>query len=150
MNSAKILSGASVGTTAMTVFSYLAANAKGKQFREPELLEKNIRRLFPGTDKTTAQTEAWILHYAVGLTFVAAYDQIWTKTKVRPSFVSALVLGAVSGLIGMGVWRKVFDWHPDPPHVNLKRYTGHLMAAHLVFAGFALLGYKIPRKSLQR
>jgi hypothetical protein len=142
----EVLSGALAGTSAMTLYSYVLSSKKNKQFREPELLAILLKRLFPESKKSTTQMEGWILHYGVGLLFTAVYDRIWRKTK-GPSLPSSLLLGAISGLIGIGVWKKTFDLHPDPPSIHFKKYYGHLFVAHLVFGAFTALGYRISNNA---
>ena len=58
MGLSKIAGAALAGTTAMTLFSYAVSDARNKQFREPEILAKLIKRLLQMQDKTTAKTEA--------------------------------------------------------------------------------------------
>lgn len=145
MNIIRILSAAVTGTTMMTLFSYLSSELSGKQFREPVILSKLIKRLTV-TPEVPEKNNAkgWLLHYAVGLMFSALYDRIWQKTQVRATTASGLILGGVSGLAGAGVWKKTFDLHPNPPQISFKKYYMHLLAAHLVFGAFTALGYRLP------
>lgn len=144
MNITRILSAAVTGTTMMTLFSYLSSELTNRQFREPVILSKLIKRL-PATDKSKKNnTDGWLLHYAVGFMFSVLYDRIWQKTRVQPTTTSGLLLGGVSGLAGAGVWKKTFDLHPNPPQLSFKKYYLHLLAAHLVFGAFTALGYRLP------
>jgi hypothetical protein len=147
MEVSKILSGTVVGTSAMTMFSYAASEKKNKQFKEPVLLGKLIERLF-SQPKGASEFEGWLVHYAVGALFTTLYEKAWTNTKLKPCASSALILGAVSGLIGMGVWKKTLELHPNPPHADRDKYFKHLFAAHLVFGLFTYLGYKLPNKKM--
>jgi hypothetical protein len=143
----EILSGAIAGTSAMTLYSYVLSEFKNKQFREPELLAILLKRLFPQINKSTTHVEGWMLHYSVGLLFTSLYDQVWRKTK-GPSLSSALLLGSISGIAGIGVWKKTFDLHPRPPLIEFKKYYGQLLVAHLVFGVFTALGYKVAGKKI--
>jgi hypothetical protein len=143
----EILSGAIAGTSAMTLYSYLLSESKNKQFREPELLAILLKRLFPQINKRTTRVEGWMLHYSVGLFFTAIYDRIWRKTK-GPSLSSAFLLGSISGVVGISVWKKTFDLHPQPPLIEFKKYYGQLLVAHLVFGVFTALGYQVARKKI--
>jgi hypothetical protein len=142
----RVISAALLGTSAMTAFSYAVSEKSNRQFREPELLARMIKRLLPHTGNAVAQTEGWILHYTVGLLFCIAYDRLWRKTKLKPSVVSGLVLGGACGLIGMSVWKKTFELHPNPPATDRKNFFAQLLPAHLVFGAFSAAGYKAPKE----
>jgi hypothetical protein len=121
------------GTSFMTLFSYIAANAENEQFREPQLLAALVKRIY--TDITPKQAEAigWALHYMVGCMFTAAYQKIWKRTPLKRNALSGLLLGGISGLIGIAVWHTVFSLHPDPPRTHREGYYKQLFIAHLIF-----------------
>lgn len=131
-----------VGTSAMTLFSYLISEKKEENFREPLVLADLISRLFPSMRKSDAALEGWGLHYFAGLMFCYGYHKYWKNNKVKPGVLSGSLLGAVSGGVGILVWKAVFKLHPNPPSKNLKKYFGHLMLAHVVFGAFAGMAYK--------
>jgi hypothetical protein len=142
MKTGNILISAIVGTSAMTIFSYLVSNSKNKNFREPEVLGKLIKALPPNISKDTAQLTGWGLHYTIGLAFVACYNEIWKQTKIKPSLTSGVLMGAASGVVGILGWKLMFKAHPNPPAKNLKPFFGHLLLAHIVFGIFSTLSYK--------
>ncbi|HSN48714.1 MAG TPA: hypothetical protein VLR29_08135, partial [Flavobacterium sp.] len=142
MQTDKILVTAIVGTSAMTLFSYLASESKNRNFREPEILGQLINRLPTRCSKESSQIAGWCTHYAVGLAFVVIYDKLWKKKKLEPSVTSGLLLGAASGLVGIGGWKVMFEVHPNPPVIKQKRFFGHLMLAHIVFGVFSAVTYK--------
>lgn len=133
MDLLKIAGAALTGTSAMTLFSYAVSDTRNKQFREPEILSKLIKRLLHVQDKTTAKTEGWALHYAVGTGFAFAYDQLFKHSRLKPDFLTGIMLGAASGLIGSLAWNMVLKTHPHPPKLQLKRYFGHLLIAHILY-----------------
>ncbi len=143
MQPGKILISALVGTSAMTLFSYLISNKKNKNFREPQVLGQLISRLPVSVSKESAQVAGWGIHYAIGTLFVVCYIELWHQTKVKPSLTSGTLLGAGSGLIGVGGWKLMFESHPHPPAKNLKPYFGHLILAHIVFGIFCAITYKL-------
>jgi hypothetical protein len=147
MNPFKSLVAAAIGTTAMTLFSYASSNQQRKQWREPELLSKFIQRTVPDADKRWANVAGWTGHYSVGLLFCLAYDQLWTKTQAKPTWMNSIIIGGVSGVIGAAVWRTLFKVHPDPPKIDRKDYEKHLLAAHEVFSIFAAMGYKLAERT---
>ena len=141
--SGKILISAILGTSAMTLFSYLISNRKNKNFREPQVLGQLIHRLPVSASKESSQMTGWGMHYAIGTLFVICYSELWEQTKVEPTLTSGMLLGAGSGLIGVMGWKLMFEGHPNPPAKNLKPFFGHLILAHVVFAVFSAITYKI-------
>lgn len=144
MQSGKILSSAIVGTSAMTLFSYLVSEIENKNFSEPEVLSQLIKRLPKiSNSESSAEISGWLGHYAIGILFVAIYDELWKDKKIKPSLTSGALLGAASGLAGVAAWKSIFEIHPNPPAMNLKKYFGHLIIAHIVFGIFSSLTYKL-------
>ena len=80
----------------MTLFSYILSLLKVKNFKEPLLLGKLLKR--SGLEKTIAKFTGWTVHYAVGLLFAEMYALLWEKTDIPPSASTGLVLGGLSGL----------------------------------------------------
>src|SRR5687768_11113267 len=103
MTSVKILMAAVAGTTAMTIFSYQAAQLEKEQFREPQLLNRLIERLVGGKKIPFQDIGGWAVHYMVGTMFVFVYDKLW-RTALSPSLSNGMLLGAGSGLIGIAGW----------------------------------------------
>ncbi len=150
MNIPKIISAGLVGTSMMTLFSYLVSEKKNKQFKEPVLLSTllgkggSLGTSLNGSKENTL--DGWVVHYAVGFFFATIYDQIWTKHKSTPTISSGLILGGVNGAIAVGVWKATFELHPNPPKIEYKKYFGHLVVAHLVFGAFSALGYRFIKE----
>ncbi len=130
------------GTSAMTLQSYIVSDVKGRQFREPEVLAALIRRLFP-VGKVSAAVQGWIVHYTVGIMFSSVYHVLWKKTKIKPTLLSGATLGAISGVIGILVWKKTLELHPNPPAIDVRRYYGHLLVAHIVFGIADVTGHRM-------
>ncbi|TZF84899.1 hypothetical protein FW774_07960 [Pedobacter sp. BS3] len=141
MKTANIISGGVVGTTAMTLFSYLVSAHKHKNFKEPLVLSQLTKKLMPALRNEYCHTAGWAMHYGAGIAFTGAYSYLWENKNVRPGLKNALLLGAVNGVLAVGVWKSVFRMHPNPPAIHFNRYYGHLVMAHLVFATFATMGY---------
>jgi hypothetical protein len=82
MKISKIIAGSLVGTSAMTVFSYVISERKNKLFKEPALLNLLLGKVKASDlHQNKKNPEGWIVHYLVGLFFTVVYDQIWKKTK---------------------------------------------------------------------
>lgn len=134
-----------IGTTLMTIFSYIVSRVKGKQFREPVLLNKILDRwvdmyLTPHSSNPAG----WILHFVVGLGFVVVYHLLWQYSAIEVSWLSAAIMGAVSGLVGIGIWTVTFVIHPNPPEVHFFGFFTQLFFAHIIFGVGAWVGYIIP------
>lgn len=143
MQAYKILIPAIVGTSAMTLFSYLVSESKNKNFREPKILDELIERLPIRASKESTHIAGWGIHYTIGILFVACYSEIWEQTKVKPSLTSGTLMGAANGVVGVLGWKLMFKGHPNPPAKNLKAFFGHLIPAHVVFGVFNAITYKL-------
>ena len=134
------------GTTFMTLFSYLVSMVAKENFSEPERLGQLSHRLLPVLNKKQSQASGWAEHYGVGLIFAAAYVTLWENKKPEPSFKNDLLIGGVSGLIAVGIWKTTFKLHPLPPRLSFDQYYTQLVPAHVVFAIFAGLGYRMLKR----
>lgn len=143
MPTSNILLPTMVGTSAMTLFSYLVSEQKHENFREPDVLRQLIKRLPTTESNDSAEVAGWGGHYAAGLLFVLVYHQLWKQNKIKPSIMSGALLGAASGLAGIIVWKIAFMVHPNPQRKNLNNYFRHLLFAHVVFGISSALTYKL-------
>lgn len=139
MKSGNVLLAAACGTAAMTAFSYLISRKKNKDFREPQLLGKMVYRAVPEIKKPQAKVAGWILHYTTGLTFAIIYKYFLKDTKLKPDVPDDVVLGLVTGVVAVGIWKATFSLHPDPPQIHFNDFYKHLVLAHIVFATTTLL-----------
>ena len=144
----KIVLAGVVGTSFMTLYSYIISKQHKDQFVEPVLLNELIDRseALPDIDEDEKKTNpaGWLIHYGIGMAFVIAYYILWKQSLKAPSLVKGLLLGALSGLIGIAAWKIMFASNDNPPRNNRYRYYRQLFVAHLIFSVFALYGYKLP------
>ena len=131
------------GTTVMTAFSYLVAELENDNFKEPELLGQLAQRVLPMLSEPERRVTGWTAHYLVGLTFAMAYVELWRLKQLKPSFGNMLLLGSVSGLMAVAIWKATFKIHPLPPSLNYSKFYLQLIPAHIVFAVFAGIGYRL-------
>jgi len=144
MNKAlKIAASGVTGTSFMTLFSHILSGIADENFSEPEHLGTMLNRIVPATGKQFNQAAGWAAHYGVGLMFAAVYVEFWERNKIKPSFKNNLILGALSGLLAVEIWKLTFKMHPSPPWVNFTKYYTQLVGAHVVFAVFAGLTYRV-------
>lgn len=130
-------------TSAMTAFSYAASGKFQELYKEPVLLSymlKIFKVKLPGQSKTTW---GWIVHFLIGYWFVIVYYWLWITDILPISLLSALLLGALSGIIGILGWMLIFKLSSDQPKINFKRYYFQLFIAHIIFAIVATAIYFI-------
>lgn len=142
MNTKKLLASGLTGTSFMTIYSYALSEFRDKNFKEPKVLGQLLKRLIPVIKKRYAHYNGWVLHYIVGIMFAAAYMYLWETKRMMPTIKNGLLLGGISGIIAIVAWKAVLKLHPNPPKLDFKRYYAQLVAAHIVFGAFALIGYK--------
>ena len=143
MQSKNILFSSIIGTSAMTLFSYLISESENKNFREPEVLARLIKRLPGSSSEETAQIAGWGMHYTIGFLFVVIYSELWKHKNIDSAVTSGILLGTASGFTGILAWKAMFEIHPDPPAKDLKDYFRHLLLAHVVFGVFSALAFKL-------
>jgi hypothetical protein len=147
MKTKDILVAGITGTTFMTAFSYLVSEMDNENYSEPERLGQLVHNLLPMLNDEETQLTGWTAHYAVGLLFALAYVELWSRKKIRPSIKRNLILGGVSGIIAVAIWKATFKLHPLPPVLSFNKYYLQLVPAHVVFAVFAGIGYQLLKKA---
>lgn len=131
------------GTSLMTVYSILTGRIQHEKFSEPKLLGQMIHRLLPGISCKQSVAGGWLAHYAMGVLFAETYIPFWTGGDMKVNVRTGLVLGGLSGLAAILIWKFSFNIHPLPPSVNFVRFAGQLFVAHVVFGIFAAVGYSL-------
>jgi len=138
-----------VGTSVMTASSALMSLIPKEEFREPDQLEKLIGRLFPVLSAKGKKIAGWSAHYGMGMVFAAVYVGLWERKRINPDIKTGLVLGGLSGLLGMFIWKASFWLHPFPPNNRKLDFYLQRIPAHVVFAVFATIAYRWA-KSVKR
>ena len=131
------------GTLVMTAGSELMSLIANENFSEPAHLETMISRLAPQLSKHSKKIASLGAHFAMGLVFAAIYVELWETKKIKHNLKNALILGALSGLIGLFIWKATFKVHPLPPWLNYTHFYLQRIPAHIVFAVAATLAYKL-------
>ncbi len=140
-NLEKTLISGFVGTSFMTASSALMSLLPKEEFREPDQLSKLIGRLFPFMSKKAEIICGWGAHYAMGFLFAMVYVELWEKKEIEHSIKNGILLGLLSGLLGLLVWKASFKIHPLPPNNRKLDFYIQRIPAHIVFAVFATIGY---------
>jgi hypothetical protein len=79
----------------------------------------------------------------MGMIFAATYVELWETKKIKHNIKNGLILGAVSGLLGLLIWKATFKIHPLPPWLNYSNFYLQRIPAHIIFAVAATLAYKM-------
>jgi hypothetical protein len=145
----KVLLSGMLGTSGMTVFSYVASELMSENFREPEIMCFLFKNLLvnPQQYEPYLILLAWSVHYVIGFIFVLIYVKLWDNNTLKSNLVSGIFLGAICGVVGIIGWYFTLKIHPNPPSLNLKNFFIILFFAHIVFGIFAMIGYRLVKKS---
>lgn len=151
MKTREILTAGITGTTFMTLFSHIAGDIEDENFSEPNLLAKLFNRVLPGSSNEVSKIVGWKTHYLIGLLFALIYVELWDKGIIKPTTTNGLLLGGVSGIAAIAIWKIAFKLHPAPPGINFKKYYIQLWVAHVVFGLFSTIAYQlIKERELKR
>ncbi|MGN6601494.1 MAG: hypothetical protein ACTHK8_03535 [Ginsengibacter sp.] len=138
MKKSNVVAGAIAGTAAMTLFSYFLSGKKDKDFREPALLGKMVKRVLPPSVKTVSEIAGWMMHGSMGLFFASMYQRLPEIRKMYPDLPDDIFVGVANGSVGIMLWKLVFSLHPNPPQIDFKRFYQHLILAHIIFSATTL------------
>ncbi|WP_158827936.1 hypothetical protein [Mucilaginibacter lacusdianchii] len=121
------------GTTLMTLFSEAVSYLAKKDLSEPVLLSKFLEHSPISLPQKQARPIAWISHYVVGQAFATAYGLALKQLDAKPAAKNGLLMGVLSGLTGVGIWKATFKLHPNPPKPPAAQFYTQLLLAHVVF-----------------
>ena len=142
MDFIRIILATLLGTTLMTIFSYLISNLFNKLYKEPILLNYLLHYLGINMRDSAKRISGWVIHYIIGFVFVVGYDLLW-QYKIQFSWLSGIIFGMISGIIGIISWMLMFKVPDDKPKIDYKGYYIQLFFAHIIFAIGVVIIYKI-------
>lgn len=129
-------------TSAMTIFSYIISVSFKELYAEPLLLKYLLGRLDIKISNSYRGMLGWLIHYIIGFLFVLSYYFLW-HYKIAPlTLLSGLILGAISGIIGIVSWIIMFKLSNFNRKATDKGYYVQLFFAHIIFALIAVLDYE--------
>ena len=140
---AKTLISGFAGTSFMTASSALMSLLPHENFKEPEHLATMTGRLAPFMSKKAQILAGWGEHYAMGFVFAAVYIELWETRKIKHTIRNGVVLGLLSGMLGLLIWKATFNVHPLPPNIRKLDFYLQRIPAHVVFAVFATIAYNM-------
>lgn len=138
-----------IGTSFMTAGSAVMSLA-GQDFREPEHLSTMVSRMAPFLSKRAKVLAGWGGHYAMGLVFASVYVELWESRKIEHHLKNGLILGVFSGIIGLLIWKGTFKVHPLPPSMKYTNFYLQRIPAHIVFAVFTTIAYRMIKEKEER
>jgi len=144
-----VLSG-SAGTVVMTLGSELMSKIWGENFSEPDHLETMIKRLAPALSKQAEVIAGWGAHLTMGLIFAAIYVELWEKREIKHNITNGILLGVVSGILGLLIWKATFKVHPLPPWLDYTTFYLQRIPAHVVFAVATTITYRLLKKAEEK
>lgn len=130
-------------TSLMTIFSYMLSANFRELYKEPVLLSYLLTSLDISLSKKVKRFFGWLIHYSIGFLFVLVYHILWENQIVEKNWITALFLGAVSGIIGILGWLMMFKISKYKPNIDFKGYYLQLFFAHVIFGLGALLVYQL-------
>lgn len=142
MNLLKIAIAAISATNIMTIFSYLLSANYKKLFKEPVMMDFVLEGIGIHLKGKGHKIGGWIAHYIIGLALVFSYEAIWRYTSVKFGFLSGILFGLVSGLLGIVCWRAIYltSIHDN---VSRRSYYIQLFFGHILFAIVVVIAFKI-------
>lgn len=130
-------------TSVMTIFSYIISANFRELYKEPVLLHYFLSSLHISVSKKVKRFLGWLIHYTIGFLFVLGYHLLWKYEIIEKNWVSALLLGAVSGIMGILGWLIIFKISKYQPNIDFKGYYLQLFFAHVLFGLAALPIYQL-------
>lgn len=139
----QILLSSIAATSVMTLFSYAVSASAREVYKEPLLLTYILTGLRLEISPNFKIILGWLLHYLIGLFFVIGYHIIWLNEFLMISWSISILLGIISGIIGIISWIILFEIIPQKPNIDFRGYYLQLFIAHILFAVTAFLVYKL-------
>jgi hypothetical protein len=139
----QILISSVAATSVMTVFSYAVSMSAREIYKEPILLTYLFTALHLNVSPNLKTILGWILHYLIGLIFVIGYHFLWFHEFLEISWAASILLGIISGIIGIISWVILFEIIPQKPNIDFRGYYIQLFVAHIIFSVTAFLVYKL-------
>jgi hypothetical protein len=132
-NTKAILYAGVIGTTMMTIFSYILSAKRKKNFKEPQLLHTMINRM-PGVKEKDIPLAGWLAHYASGVGWALLFAILFKKREKNITLYHEIIFGLCNGTAAIFIWKGFLSLHPYPPVTDRKEFYIQLIAAHIVFS----------------
>jgi len=123
-----------LGTSVMTVFSYILSHLSADNFREPQLLGKLLQGTLLPINSPISRPAGWVCHYSFGLGLATVFHNSWKHRENATPVLSGLIAGACSGTAAVIWWHNAFRLHPHPPLLRHDRFYLQLFIAHMLYS----------------
>jgi hypothetical protein len=137
-------------TTMMTLFVLLVHKISANQLNVIRILGTMLTHTTTYDRSTSSRpvsvATGLVSHYAVGYFFTAFYVIAWQHKWLGYTTVDCALIGFITGLFGILVWRIYFAIHRFAPAVRLSVYLPTILIAHVVFgvsAGWLYRAYDL-------
>lgn len=122
-------------TIAMTIVMYLYASLSQANTKVIHILGSMLtgHGKIPEYDKNKVLTTGALVHTFIGVLFSLAYFLLWNWGIFEITFFDSLIIGALSGIFAIVVWKTYFLVHQNPAKVSLLHYFIALFISHIVF-----------------
>ncbi len=142
MNVEVIWMAALIGTSLMTLFSYVVSRWHDEVYAEPLLI--NIMLTVPDDRPKNASRKlaGWLLNYLIGFLLVLLLDCLWFTKILSFTWISTFVLGLLLGGVGVVSWKMMFFIAFYKPPVHQKVFYAQLFVAHFLFAVAVFMVYQ--------
>jgi hypothetical protein len=139
----QILLSSIAATSIMTLFSYAVSSSAREVYKEPVLLTYILSALHLEVSPNLKTILGWFIHYLIGICFVAGYHYLWFNEFLEVSWSVSILLGVITGIIGIISWIILFEIIPVRPNIDYKGYYIQLFIGHVIFSLVAFIVYKL-------
>lgn len=123
------------GTFAMTIVMYLYGSLTKKKTKVVHILGLMMtgNLALCKEQKTKILATGSIAHVFIGVLFSFSYFLLWNWGVFNISTFDSIIIGALSGILAIIVWKSYFTVYRKPPRVPLDHYFTALFISHIIF-----------------
>lgn len=139
-----ILSGFA-GTIGMTAVMYLYASLAKKNTKVVHILGSMVTGNldYSKPEKIKTLVTGAIAHVSVGVLFSFSYFLLWNWGVFSISTFHSLIVGGLSGVLAIIVWKLYISVYHNPPKINLTHYFTALLISHIIFGFITVNVFRI-------
>lgn len=129
------------GTIVMTLFMYFYSAFFKKETRVIHIFGSMITGDIPArsvSGKGKSLIAGTVAHFMVGFVLAFTYYILIDMNVFVIRFADGLILGILSGIVAVIVWRAYIFLHFHPPRIEKAHYFIALFIAHIFFAVFTI------------
>ncbi len=133
------------GTIVMTATMYLYSNITGRNTQVVHILGAMVtgNHVEAKEDKTKMLITGAISHTFVGVLFSLSYFLLWNWGVFTINWIDSNIVGSLSGIIAIIVWRSYIFVHENAPDISLSHYFFALFISHVIFGVVTVNVYRV-------